>query len=132
MQITLQRLILKIIDTLGNCKARRSFICDDLKLLRLTVRNSNHNKHEPFQNIDFIFDYDKWQSTKRNQYLGTGGALGDFLKRILGMGYASRNEGYDTTVVRNDDNSDFGSSKQWPEPLILRFNGQEYKYFYCC
>ena len=29
----------------------------------------------------------------------------------------------------NDDNSDFGSGKQWPEPLILRFNGQEYKIF---
>lgn len=106
-----------------------SSIREDINLLRLTVRNSNHDKHEVFQSLDLVFDYDKWQSTKRNQYLGTGGALGDFLKRVLGMGYASWNEGYDTTVAQNDDNSDFGSSKHWPEPLILRFNGQEYKIF---
>lgn len=111
---------------------------EDIRLLRIAVRNSNPDKHEVFQDLDFIFDYDKWQSTKRNQYLGTGGALGDFLKRVLGMGYASWIEGYDTATVvsqsdnnsddRSDNYDDF-SSKQWPEPLILRFSGQEYKIF---
>jgi hypothetical protein len=118
---------------------------EDTNLLRLTVRNSNHDKHEIFQNLDLVFDYDKWQSTKRNQYLGTGGALGDFLKRVLGMGYASWVEGCcDTSAATgqgsdNDDNScddgnadndySYSGIKQWPEPLILRFNGQEYKIF---
>ena len=121
-----------------------SSIREDINLLRLTVRNSNHDKHEVFQNLDLVFDYDKWQSTKRNQYLGTGGALGDFLKRVLGMGYASWVEGYcdTTTSAQGDDDNDndnitdaaddeyFDSGvKQWPEPLILRFNGQEYKIF---
>ena len=107
---------------------------EDINLLRLTVRNSNHDKHEIFQNLDLVFDYEKWQSTKRNQYLGTGGALGDFLKRVLGMGYASWVEGCCdiTTVGQGDDADDdyfYSGIKQWPEPLILRFNGQEYKIF---
>jgi len=110
---------------------------EDINLLRLTVRNSNHDKHEIFQNLYLVFDYDKWQSTKRNQYLGTGGALGDFLKRVLGMGYASWVEDCcDTTTAGQGDNDKSGAddyfdsgTKQWPEPLILRFNGQEYKIF---
>ena len=89
---------------------------ENIKLLRITVRNSNVDKHEVFQDLPLIFDYDKWQSAKRNQYLGTGGALGDFLKRSLGIGYAS------WTFLQS-------VSDQWTEPLILRFNGQEYRIY---
>jgi hypothetical protein len=126
-----------------------SSIREDINLLRLTVRNSNHDKHEVFQNLDLVFDYDNWQSTKRNQYLGTGGALGDFLKRVLGMGYAGWTEGCCDTIAMGQchddddennnnynisdsavDNGYFDSGvKQWLEPLILRFNGQEYRVF---
>ena len=85
---------------------------------------------------------------KEKSISATGGALGDFLKRVLGMGYAGWVEGcYDTTIVghgdddddNDDDNISDGAAvdngyfdsgvKQWPEPLILRFNGQEYKIF---
>jgi hypothetical protein len=92
---------------------------ENIKLLRTTVRNSNVDRHDVFQDLSLIFDYDKWQSTKRNQYLGTGGALGDFLKRSLGMGYAS------WTLLKQQSASD----QQWTEPLILRFNGQEYQVY---
>ena len=33
-----------------------SSIREDINLLRLTVRNSNHDKHEVFQNLDLVFD----------------------------------------------------------------------------
>jgi hypothetical protein len=71
-----------------------------------------------------------------------------FSERVLGMGYASWVEGCcDTTImgqcydhedndndnisdgVAADDSSFYNGVKQWPEPLILRFNGQEYKIF---
>jgi hypothetical protein len=106
-------------DRVISAKVRVDDILSDvehIKLLRITVRNSNVNRNEVFQNLELIFDYDNWQSTKRNQYLGTGGALGDFLKRSLGMGYAS------WTLLQAANN-------QWNEPLVLRFNGQEYRVY---
>ena len=51
----------------------------------------------------------------------TCGSLGDFLKRVLGMGYAS--------WTSNDNPEDSFIDKQWEEPVILRFNGQERKAF---
>lgn len=95
---------------------------DDIKYLRISVRNSNIARVEVFKNLPLIFDFDIWGSTKRGQNRGTGGALGDFLKRVLGMGYASWYE-------RNIDTHTGLQDIQWPEPLILRFNGQEYKAF---
>ena len=94
-----------------------------VKILRIIVRNSNVNNYAIFQNLAGIFDYDNWVSTKRNQHRMTGGGLGDFLKRVLGMGYASWTANY------NPDTDDSFEEKQWHEPVILRFNRKEYKVF---
>ena len=58
-------------------------------ILRMSVRNSNVRDVPVFENIEEIFDYNMWGSTKRNQHRMSRGSLGDFLKRVLGMGYAS-------------------------------------------
>jgi hypothetical protein len=94
-----------------------------INILRIVVRNSNVKNYEVFQDLPGTFDYDNWVSTKRNQHRMTGGGLGDFLKRGLGMGYASWTAGY------NPDTDDSFEEKQWPEPVILRFNRKEYKVF---
>jgi hypothetical protein len=86
-------------------------------IIRITVRNSNIDNKTVFENLEAIFDYDSWYSTKRNQYRITTGALGDFLKRSLGMGYA---------LWTSDFNpEDSLEERQWDEPAIFRFNGQE-------
>lgn len=90
-------------------------------IIRIAVRNSNINNIPVFENLEGIFDYDRWVSTKRHQHGMTTGALGDFLKRVLGMGYAS------WTSINNSDDS--FEDKKWEEPVILRFNGREYKVF---
>lgn len=94
----------------------------DIVILRIAVRNSNINNIPVFGNIDGIFDFTKWVSEKRNQYMMTCGGLGDFLKRALGMGYAS-------WINLNKSDSIEEEEKQWPEPVILRYNGQERKAF---
>jgi hypothetical protein len=86
-------------------------------ILRIAVRNSNVDNISVFEDLDSVFDYDRWYSTKRYQHRETCGSLGDFLKRGLGMEYASWTEGV------NDDNS--FTDKQWEEPLIVIHNGQE-------
>ena len=96
-----------------------------VNILRIAVRNSNVNNYQVFPNLSGIFDYNSWGSTKRYQHKMTASALGDFLKRILGVGYASRMNinGYSTVEDSFED-------KQWDEPLILRFNGnKEYRAF---
>ena len=90
-------------------------------IIRIAVRNSNVDNISVFENLEAIFDYNNWYSTKRNQFRVTTGALGDFLKRGLGMGYAL------WTADFNPDNS--FENKQWNEPIIFRFNGQERKVF---
>ena len=92
------------------------------KMLRIVVRNSNVDNLPVFQNLDGIFDYDNWVSTKRNQHRMTAGGLGDFLKRALGMGYAS-------WTGHNDNPKDSFEEEQWEEPVILRFNGKEDRVF---
>lgn len=89
-------------------------------LLRIAVRNSNERNIIPFPNLKAVFDYDRFYSTKRNQHRISRGALGDALKEILAMGYA---------LVNNIDRGDSFIDKQWEEPLILRFNGKEYKIY---
>jgi hypothetical protein len=86
-------------------------------ILRIAVRNSNVDNISVFEGLDSVFDYDRWYSTKRYQHRETCGSLGDFLKRGVGMGYASWTEGID------DDNS--FTDKQWEEPLIVIHNGEE-------
>lgn len=89
-------------------------------LLRVAVRNSNDRNLIPFADLKAVFDYDRFYSTKRNQHRISRGALGDALKEILSMGYA---------LVNNMDREDSFIDKQWEEPLILRFNGKEYKVY---
>jgi hypothetical protein len=90
-------------------------------VIRIAVRNSNVENVPMFENIEKIFDYTEFHSTKRNQHRMVTGALGDFLKRSLGMGYASCTENYD----RERKDSAVAADKQWPEPVVIRHNGEE-------
>lgn len=90
-------------------------------MLHITVRNSNIDDIEVFQDLDLVFDFDMWYSTKRYQHRETSGSLGDFLKRGLGMGYAGWTEDL------NEDNSFV--DEQWKEPVIVRHNGKETRVF---
>ena len=71
---------------------------DERIVLRVAVRNSNIDNIPVFEDLKAIFDFTRWHRTKRHQYRMTCGSLGDFLKRILGMGYAS--------WTANDDDTD--------------------------
>lgn len=99
-----------------------------VNIIRIAVRNSNVNNYLVFPNLSGVFDYNSWGSTKRYQHKMTASALGDFLKRILGMSYASW-----MNISSNNNNSteeDSFEDKQWDEPVILHFNGnEEYKAF---
>ena len=102
------------IDSIADGGARRVVI-------RIAVRNSNVDNLPVFDGLKQIFDYTKFHSTKRNQHRMVTGALGDFLKRSLGMGYASWTEDYD----RERKYSAIAADKQWPVPVIIRHNGEE-------
>ena len=91
-------------------------------VIRIIVRNSNVNNIPVFENLEAVFNYTQFHSTKRHQHREVSGALGDYLKRSLGMGYALWTNGYDRESLTSN-------SKQWPEPIILRYNGQERKVF---
>ena len=95
---------------------------EDIKFFRISIRNSNVAHVRVFKDLDLTFDYGIWGSTKRGQHRGTGGSLGDYMKRSLGKGYAS-------WIEYNSDISTGLHDIQWTEPLILRFNGQKYKVF---
>jgi hypothetical protein len=94
-----------------------------VNIIRTAVRNSNANNYQVFPNLIAIFDYNNWGSTKRYQHKMTASALGDFLKRILGMGYAS------WMNINSYSTQDSFEDKQWDEPVILRFNRKEYRAF---
>ena len=87
--------------------------------IRIGVRNSIIDNIPVFQNLRLIFDFDIWHSSKRNQHKGGTGVLGDVLKRILKMGYASWTSGYSS--------QDSFIDRQWNEPIVLTFNGQQHK-----
>jgi hypothetical protein len=93
-------------------------------IIRTAVRNSNVNNYSVFQNPSGIFDYNSWGSTKRYQHRMTASSLGDFLKRILGMGYASW-----MNISSHSTQDDSFEDRQWDEPVILRFNRKEYRAF---
>ena len=86
--------------------------------IRIAVRNSNVDNIPVFQNLGLTFDLSIWHSSKRNQHKGGTGALGDALKRILKMGYASWTRGYNS--------QDSFIDRQWDEPIVLTFNGQQH------
>jgi hypothetical protein len=86
--------------------------------IRIAVRNSNVDNIPVFHNLELTFDLAIWYSSKRNQHKGGTGALGDALKRILKMGYASWTSGHSA--------QDSFIDRQWNEPIVLTFNGQQY------
>jgi hypothetical protein len=90
-------------------------------IFRIAARNSNINNIPVFENVAEIFDFNKWYSSKRNQHRMTCGSLGDFLKRVMGMGFASWTNDYNP--------QDSFEEKQWLEPVILRYNGKESRAF---
>ena len=95
-----------------------------VNIIRIAVRNSNVNNYHVFPNLSGVFDYNNWGSTKRYQHKMSASALGDFLKRVLGMSYAS----WMNISSNNNDNSteeDSFEDKQCDEPVILRFNGND-------
>jgi len=103
---------------------------DLTRIFRIAVRNSNTDQIEVFggrKGLELIFDYTQWLSTKRNQHRMTTGSLGDYLKRHAGMGYASWNNIVHSNM--NYKNNDCDDNIQWEEPLIFRFNGNEYRVF---
>jgi hypothetical protein len=87
--------------------------------IRIAVRNSNVDNIPVFENLGLTFDLAIWHSSKRNQHKGGTGALGDALKRILKMGYASWTSGYNS--------QDSFIDRQWDEPIVLTFNGQQHR-----
>jgi hypothetical protein len=93
-------------------------VCPSNNGIRIAVRNSNVDKIPVFQNLELTFDLAMWHSSKRNQHKGGTGALGDALKRILKMGYASWTSGYNS--------QDSFIDRQWDEPIVLTFNGQQH------
>ena len=56
------------------------------KMLRIAVRNSNVDNLPIFQNLDGIFDYGNWVSTKRNQHRMTARRIGRLFKKSSGHG----------------------------------------------
>jgi hypothetical protein len=53
--------------------------------IRISVCNSSHQTNGPFTSdiLKSIFDFDRYHSSKRNQFKITKGALGDALKEVL-------------------------------------------------
>lgn len=62
------------------------------KFIRIVVSNSNYNTNSSKatfskQMLKSIFDFDRYHSSKRNQFKITKGALGDALKEVLCIPY---------------------------------------------
>jgi hypothetical protein len=98
-----------------------------IRIIRIAVRNSNVDSESIFEDLDQIFDYTQWQSSKRNQHRMNCGSLGDFLKRAIGMGYASLMSLTADSSDNNNNNDSGSDDKQWEQPLILRFHHKEYR-----
>ena len=93
-----------------------------VRFVHVAVRNSNVDNIPVFEDLDRIFDFNVWHSTKRNQHRMTCGSLGDALKRSLGMGYASWTKDYNASETFED--------KQWEQPVIVRCNGKEFRAYH--
>ena len=86
-------------------------------MIRVAVTSSNIDNIPVFEDIPLVFDLNRYYSSKRGQYKGGTGELGDALKRMLKMGYASW-----TSHRLNEGKPNI----QWEEPMILTFNRQRY------
>jgi hypothetical protein len=89
-------------------------------MIRIAVTSSNVDNIPVFEDLPLVFDLNRYYSSKRGQYKGGTGELGDALKRMLKMGYASW-----TSHRLNEGKPNI----QWEEPIILTFNRQRYKVF---
>ena len=86
-------------------------------IIRIAATSSNIDNRNVFEDLQLIFDLIKYCSSKRGQYKGGTGELGDALKRMLKMGYASW-IGHSLNQGKPD--------LQWKEPMILTFNKKRY------
>jgi len=90
----------------------------EYSVIRIAATSSNVDNIPVFDDLHGIFDFSRYYSSKRHQYKGGTGELGDALKRMLKMGYALW-----TSHPLNEDKPDL----QWQEPIILTFNKKRYK-----
>ena len=89
----------------------------EYSIIRIAVTSSNVDNIPVFEDLQGIFHFPTYYSSKRHQYKGGTGELGDALKRILKMGYASW-----ISHRMNQGKTDL----QWHEPIILTFNSKRY------
>ena len=52
-------------------------------IIRIAATSSNIDNLKVFKDLQQIFDFSKYYSSKRNQYKGGTGELGDALKRMI-------------------------------------------------
>lgn len=86
-------------------------------IIRIAVTSSNVDNIPVFEDLQLVFDLNRYYSSKRGQYKGGTGELGDALKRMLKMAYASWISYYQNEGKPN---------LQWQEPIILTFNQKRY------
>jgi hypothetical protein len=86
-------------------------------IIRIAATSSNIDNRNVFEDLQLIFDLTKYCNSKRGQYKGGTGELGDALKRMLKMGYASW-IGHSLNQGK--------PNLQWKEPMILTFNKKRY------
>ena len=94
-----------------NCDVAEYFI------IRIAVTSSNVDNIPVFEDLPLVFDLHRYCSSKRSQYKGGTGELGDALKRMLKMGYAS---------WTNHRLNEGKPNLQWGEPIVLTFNRHRY------
>jgi len=90
----------------------------EYSIIRIAITSSNIEDIPVFEDLEGVFDFSRYYSSKRSQYKGGTGELGDALKRMLKMGYASW-----VSNPLNENKPDL----QWQEPIILTFNKKRYK-----
>jgi hypothetical protein len=88
------------------------------KVTKITVRNSNPIEiGDVFteDQVEKIFDFDNYYSSKRNQYHISRGALGGAFKEILGIPYALAVEGSSINIKNYED---------WKYPLQINISNK--------
>jgi hypothetical protein len=92
----------------------------EYSIIRVSVTSSNVDEvtiWKDQEDLQLTFDLKRNYSSKRGQYKGGTGELGDALKRMLKMGYASW-----VGSRLNEGKTDL----QWDEPITLTFNKKRY------
>ena len=92
---------------------------ENRNVTKITVRNSNLGKYEEIltkDQVDRIFDFDNFFSSKRNQYRIKRGARGGAFKEILGIPYA--------LAVEDSNNDDILDYEDWKYPLQINVSNK--------